>query len=77
MAFFLGLTLQLSAGTGGNNAVIVEKTTASPMEKTSVNWQKMADGMSKALIKHFLFPSSMLYKGSFYVCKFLCTICRF
>ena len=53
MAFFLGLTLQLSAGTGGNNAVIVEKTTASPMEKTSVNWQKMADGMSKALIKHF------------------------
>lgn len=27
MAFFLGLTLQLSAGTGGNNAVIVEKTT--------------------------------------------------
>lgn len=49
MAFFLGLTLQLSAGTGGNNAVIVEKTTASPMEKTSVNWQKMADGMSKPL----------------------------
>ena len=31
-AFFLGLTLRLSAGTGGNNAVIVEKTTASPME---------------------------------------------
>ena len=25
MAFFLGLTLQLSAGTGGNNAVIVER----------------------------------------------------
>ena len=53
MAFFLGLTLQLSAGTGGNNAVIVEKTTASLAEKTPVYWQKMADGMSQALIKHF------------------------
>ena len=41
------------------------------MINVNVYWQKMADGMSKALIKHFLFPSSMLYKGSFYVCKFL------
>lgn len=50
---FLSLTLQLSAETGGSNAVIVEKTTASPAEKTPVYWQKMADGMSQALIKHF------------------------
>ena len=40
--FFLSLTLQLSAETGGSNAVIVEKTTASPAEKTPVYWQKMA-----------------------------------
>ena len=44
--FFLSLTLQLSAETGGSNAVIVEKTTASLAEKTPVYWQKMADGMS-------------------------------
>lgn len=66
MAFFLGLTLQLSAGTGGNNAVIVEKTTASPMEKTSVNWQKMADGMSKALIKHFWGANFKGYENRYY-----------
>ena len=35
--FFLSLTLQLSAETGGSNAVIVEKTTASPAEKAPVN----------------------------------------
>lgn len=63
---FLGLTLQLSAGTGGNNAVIVEKTTASPMEKTSVNWQKMADGMSKALIKHFWGANFKGYENRYY-----------
>lgn len=51
--FFLSLTLQLSAETGGSNPVIVEKTTASLAEKTPVYWQKMADGMSQALIKHF------------------------
>lgn len=31
--FFLSLTLQLSAETGGSNAVIVEKTTASPRKR--------------------------------------------
>ena len=31
--FFLSLTLQLSAETGGSNPVIVEKTTASLAEK--------------------------------------------
>ena len=40
--FFLSLTLQLSAETGGSNPVIVEKTTASLAEKTPVYWQKMA-----------------------------------
>ena len=52
--FFLSLTLQLSAETGGTKCmVIVEKTTASPAEKTPVYWQKMADGMSQALFKQF------------------------
>ena len=38
--FFLSLTLQLSAETGGSNPVIVEKTTASLAEKTPVYGRK-------------------------------------
>lgn len=64
--FFLSLTLQLSAETGGSNAVIVEKTTASPAEKTPVYWQKMADGMSQALIKHFWGANFKGYENRFY-----------
>ena len=64
--FFLSLTLQLSAETGGSNAVIVEKTTASPAEKAPVYWQKMADGMSQALIKHFWGANFKGYENRFY-----------
>lgn len=52
--FFLSLTLQLSAETGGSNAVIVEKTTASLAEKTPVYWQKMADGYVASPYQAFL-----------------------
>lgn len=64
--FFLSLTLQLSAETGGSNPVIVEKTTASLAEKTPVYWQKMADGMSQALIKHFWGANFKRYENRFY-----------
>ena len=64
--FFLSLTLQLSAETGGSNPVIVEKTTASLAEKTPVYWQKMADGMSQALIKHFWGANFKGYENRFY-----------
>ena len=62
---FLSLTLQLSAETGGSNPVIVEKTTASLAEKTPVYWQKMADGMSQALIKHFWGANFKGYENRF------------
>ena len=64
--FFLSLTLQLSAETGGSNPVIVEKTTASLAEKTPVYWQKMADGMVKALIEHFWGANFKGYENRYY-----------
>lgn len=50
---FSQLDFAALCGDRGSNPVIVEKTTASLAEKTPVYWQKMADGMSQALIKHF------------------------
>lgn len=66
IAFFLSLTLQLFAETEEKNAVMIEKNTASPAEKTSAYWQKMADGMSKSLIKHFWGANFKGYENRYY-----------
>lgn len=53
--FSLCLTLQLCASPGENTA-----------EKTPAYWQKMADGMSKALIQRFWGANFKGYENRYY-----------
>lgn len=66
IAFSLCLTLQLFAETGEKNAVIMKKSVANSAEKTPDYWQKMADGMSEALIKHFWGANFKGYEDRYY-----------
>lgn len=66
ITFFFSLTLQLFAENGERNNVMMKQNPANTVEKTSVDWQKMADGMSKALIKHFWGASFEGYENRYY-----------
>ncbi len=66
MIFSLCFTLQLSAKSGEKDAMIAENSTTNPTEKTPSYWQKMADGMTKALIEHFWGANFKGYEDRYY-----------
>ena len=66
MIISLCFILKLSAENSQKNAMTARNVTVSQSEKPTAYWQKMADGMSQALIKHFWGANFKGYENRFY-----------
>ena len=66
MIISLCFILKLSAENSQKNAMTARNVTVSQSEKPTAYWQKMADGMVKALIEHFWGANFKGYENRYY-----------